>query len=65
MEQPRILCAVDASTGSETAFSYGLAIAKFRGAQMDLVCAIPTLKQFTSRPRQTVASLADYAGGPP
>jgi nucleotide-binding universal stress UspA family protein len=57
MEQPRILCAVDGSTGSETAFSYGLAIAKFRAAQMDLVCAIPALKQLSC----TVHSRGDPA----
>jgi nucleotide-binding universal stress UspA family protein len=55
-QQPRIVCAVDGSTGSETAFSYGLAIAKSRGAQLDVVCAIPARKQLRWHVRQTAAS---------
>src|SRR5438094_88957 len=57
VQQPRIVCAVDGPTGSENAFSYGLAIAKSRGVQLDVVCAIPAWKQLRWHVRQTAASL--------
>lgn len=54
---PRILCAIDLSRPSEAAFHYGLAAAKSRRGQLDLLFAAPGDRRFSWRAPERTAFL--------
>lgn len=53
----RILCAIDLSHPSVAAFDYGLAVAKSRGGQLDLLFAVPGNRRFSWRAAERTALL--------
>jgi nucleotide-binding universal stress UspA family protein len=57
---PRILCAIDLSRPSVAAFDYGLAAAKSRGGELDLLFAAPGNRRFSWRAPERTAFLTRH-----